>query len=149
MHQTAPIEIGLSVIDLDRMLEFYASVLSCVEVRRREIPAAMSASLGMAEHGYLCVWLATPHGERIKLMSPVTPPVSPEVPEYLTSTTGVSFFTFYCDDLTQSLGHAEELGATLRSDRSFVAPELAMRLCFLTDPEGNVFELVERNPANS
>lgn len=145
MEQTAPIEIGIAVADLDRMLEFYARVLNCEEERRRDIPAAMSAPLAMAEDGYLCIWLTTPHGERIKLMRPQTPPAPTVAVDYLTSQSGISFFTFYCSDLTETLALAEEMGATLRSDRAHIEEDRPLRLCFLTDPEGNVFELVEIN----
>ena len=39
MKQTAAIEAGISVADLDRMLAFYTDVLGCEEVRRRISPA--------------------------------------------------------------------------------------------------------------
>ena len=146
MQQTTPIEIGIAVGDLGRMLDFYARVLSCTEERRADIPASMSGPLAVSEDGYLNVWLTTPNGERIKLMRPPSPPASAVVADYLTTQSGIAFFTFYCSDLTATLALAEELGAVVRSDRSFIAEGLSLRLCFLTDPEGNVFELVERNP---
>lgn len=143
MDQTAPMEIGISVSGLDVMLDFYANVLNCTEVRRADIRPSLSAPLAVAEAGYTCVWLATPHGEHIKLMSPVTAPQPVEAPDYLSSRSGLAFFTFYCSDLTQTLATAESLGAVLRSERSLVDEGRPMRLCFLSDPEGNVFELVE------
>ena len=91
------------------------------------------------------VEVTTPHGERIKLMRPPTPPTSAAAPDYLTSRSGLSFFTLYCSDLTDTLAKAEASGATLRSDRGHIEEGRALRLCFVNDPEGNVFELVERN----
>jgi len=143
MQQTTPIEAGLCVIDLERMLTFYSEALSCSEERRADIPAALSAPLGMAADGYLCVWLVTPQGERIKLMRPNTPPGQTDTPEYLTARTGLSYLTFYCSDLADTLAQAENLGATLRSDRALIGPDHPVQLCFFTDPEGNVIELVE------
>jgi len=143
MKQTAAIETGICVTDLERMLSFYTDVLSCEEVRRAPIPAELSAQLTLAPDGYLCVWLQTPFGERIKLMSA---PQAPEVlarPEYLTSRSGIAYLTFYCSDLTEVLQAAEARGATLISDRALIAPEAPLRLCFFTDPEGNVIELVQ------
>jgi len=143
MQQTTPIETGLGVIDLERMLAFYTQALSCTEERRADIPAQLSAPLGMAADGYLCVWLVTPNGERIKLMRPNTPPARANTPEYLTSATGFSYLTFYCSDLQETLAAAEQLGATLRSDRVLIDPERPVQLCFFADPEGNVIELVQ------
>lgn len=143
MKQTAAIETGIRVTDLERMLAFYTDVLSCEEVRRAPIPAQLSEQLTLAPDGYLCVWLQTPFGERIKLMSA---PEAPEViaaPKYLTDRSGIAYLTFYCSDLTEVLAAAEAQGAKLMSDRALVAPDAPLRLCFFTDPEGNVIELVQ------
>ena len=147
MQQTQPLEIGIAVSDLDRMLDFYAQVLSCTEERRADIPPSMSEPLAMSTDGYVNVWLSTPRGELIKFMRPPTPPNSTAAPDYLTSQSGMRFFTFYCSDLTETLAKAEALGATLRSDRGHIEEGRRLRLCFVNDPEGNVFELVERAPA--
>lgn len=143
MKQTAAIEAGISVSDLDRMLAFYTEVLGCEEVRRAPIPAQLSEQLTLAPDGYLCVWLQTPFGERIKLMSPPEAPAGNEAPAYLTARRGIAYLTFYCSDLSEVLAAAEAAGATLRSDRALVAPGNPLRLCFFADPEGNIIELVE------
>ena len=74
MKQTQPIETGIAVVDLDRMLDFYQTVLGCTEARRADIPPELSSQLTLATNGYVCVWLRTPGGEIIKLMSPPQPP---------------------------------------------------------------------------
>jgi catechol 2,3-dioxygenase-like lactoylglutathione lyase family enzyme len=147
MEQTAALEVGLAVLDLERMLGFYADVLGCEEMRRAEIPAALSDALRLADSGYLCVWLRTPGGEVIKLMSPPAPPEVATRPEYLTRVTGYAYLTFYVGDLAAVLTRAERLGGTLRSDRTLTtdapARGLGVKLAFFEDPEGNVVELVE------
>ncbi len=143
MKQTAALETGICVTDLDRMLAFYTDVLGCQEVRRAPIPPALSDQLTLAPNGYLCVWLQTPYGERIKLMSPPEAPDPDDAPDYLTSRRGIAYLTFYCSDLTEVLAAAEAAGAKLRSDRALVAPDIPLRLCFFADPEGNIIELVE------
>ena len=143
MNQTQPIETGIAVIDLERMLGFYSRVLGCKEERRADIPGALSGPLGMAADGYLCVWMVTPVGERIKLMSPPAAPDKLDVPVYLTSRTGIAYLTFYCTGLHDILAAAEGEGAVLRSDRELIDPGRPLRWCFWTDPEGNVIELVE------
>ena len=147
MKQTQPIETGIAVIDLDLMLDFYCRVLGCKEERRADIPAQLSKPLGMGVDGYVNVWLLTPYGERIKLMSPPAAPERVSLPTYLTSRTGISYMTFYCEDLHETLAAAEAAGAVLRSDRSLIDPARPLRLCFFADPEGNVIELVEVDAA--
>ena len=147
MKQTAALEAGISVSDLDRMLAFYTDVLGCEEVRRAPIPAQLSEQLTLAPDGYLCVWLQTPFGERIKLMSPPDAPAASDAPAYLTSRHGIAYLTFYCSDLSEVLAAAEAAGAILRSDRALVEPGNPLRLCFFSDPEGNIIELVEPQEA--
>ena len=45
MQQIAPMEVGLVVRDLDRMLRFYIDALSMSEVRRADIPAPLSRAI--------------------------------------------------------------------------------------------------------
>lgn len=143
MKQTAPVEAGLCVADLDRMLAFYERALGCREVRRAEIPAALSRQIALAAHGYTCVWLKTPGGETIKLMRPQAPPAASEAPALLTERRGLAYLTFYCESIGAVLAAAEAAGATLRSDRALLDSARPVRLCFFADPEGNVIELVE------
>ena len=143
MKQTSPLEVGIPVINFNLMYDFYTTVLSCKEIRRADIDAGLSSSLAVSINGYLNVWLQTPGGEVIKLMSPPDSPASNPAPEQLTMRTGIAFLTFYCSDLTETLAAAEANGAVLRSDRALIPEGAPMRLCFLADPEGNVIELVE------
>ena len=143
MKQTAALETGICVTDLERMLSFYTGVLSCEEVRRSPIPAELSEQLTLAPDGYLCVWLQTPYGERIKLMSAPRTPEVIDARQYLTDRSGIAYLTFYCSDLSEVLEAAETAGAVLMSDRALVAPDAPLRLCFFRDPEGNVIELVQ------
>ena len=143
MKQTSPLEVGIPVIDFDRMYAFYTEVLTCTELRRADIPAALSLGLTAGKNGYLNVWLQTPGGEVIKLMRPPEDPVQGEAPEFLSARTGIGYLTFYCSDLADVLAAAEARGATLRSDRSLIAEGAPMKLCFFSDPEGNIIELVE------
>ena len=143
MKQTSPMEVGIAVIDFELMYEFYTEVLACSETRRADIPADLSQALTLAPDGYLCVWLQTPGGEVIKLMSPPDEPVRADAPESLTTRTGIAYLTFYCSDLTATLAAAETRGAVLRSERALIERGSPMRLCFFADPEGNIIELVE------
>jgi catechol 2,3-dioxygenase-like lactoylglutathione lyase family enzyme len=143
MKQTAPIEAGIAVADLERMLAFYTRALGCREVRRAEIPAALSQQIALAPGGYTCVWLKTPGGETIKLMRPPEAPAASGAPPQLTARCGIAYLTFYCEAIRDVLARAEAAGATLRSDRALISEGQPVKLCFFADPEGNVVELVE------
>ncbi|MEM1433949.1 MAG: VOC family protein [Pseudomonadota bacterium] len=143
MKQLTPMEVGIPVIDLERMLTFYCTVLGCEEVRRADIDAALSSGLTTSARGYVNVWLKTPKGEVIKLMHPSVPAQQAPRVDYLTERTGIAYLTFYCSDLNAVLEKAEAQGAVLRSDRQLLSGEIGIKLCFFDDPEGNVIELVE------
>ena len=142
-----PLEVGIPVVDLDRMYAFYTQVLSCTEARRADIPASLSSSLGVAPDGYINIWLKTPGNEVIKLVRPPVPPTIPPTPEWMSGRTGISYLTFYCGDLDATLAAAEAAGAVLKSDRALIAKDRDLRLCFFADPEGNIIELVEPKQA--
>ena len=146
MNQVAPIEFGIPVKDLDRMLSFYSEVLACKEVRRADIPPALSDSLSVAPNGYVNVWLEFPNGEVLKLMAPPETPADDAVPPYIGTRTGIAYFTVYLSDIADTLAKAERHGTTVISDRGLAETPDALKLAFLKDPEGNVFELVEPAP---
>jgi len=143
MQQIAPIEVGLPVIDLDNMLSFYRDVLSCEEVRRADISADLSNAIKTSAAGYINVWLRTPNGEVIKLVSPPQAPQRAERLEQSSERTGFAYLTFYCSDLEDVLAAAEARGAEVRSDRALLSGDIGLKMVFFEDPEGNVIELVE------
>jgi len=143
MKQTAPMEVGLVVADLDRMYRFYVEVLSCTEVRRADIPADLSRAIRTASDGYVNVWLRTPNGEVIKLVKPPAAPARVATPAFSSERTGFAYLTFYCSDLEATLAAALAAGAVERSEPSTRSGAIGVKLVFFEDPEGNVVELVE------
>ncbi len=143
MLQTAPMEVGIPVVDLDTMLAFYCDVLGCREVRRADIPAALSRAIRTAADGYVNVWLETPNGEVIKLMKPGAAPERTPAASFSADRTGIAYLTFYCSDLEGVLERAATQGAQVRSDASARSGDIGVKLVFFEDPEGNVIELVE------
>jgi catechol 2,3-dioxygenase-like lactoylglutathione lyase family enzyme len=144
MEQTGPLEVGIPVVDLDRMLQFYEQALSCQEVRRSDIPVELSRALATSRDGYLNVWLRAPGGEIIKLIRPPAPPAREAGRDFIADRTGLAFLTFYCKDIETVLANAEAHGAVVRSDRGCLDGSIGVKLVFFADPEGNVIELVER-----
>ena len=143
MEQTAPLEVGLVVDDLERMHSFYVDVLSFKEARRSDIPAALSRAIRTARDGYTNVWLQAPGGEIVKLMKPAAAPVRNPAATYSSDRTGFAYLTFYCKDLEGVLANARAAGAIVRSDDASRSGAIGVKLAFFEDPEGNVLELVE------
>lgn len=143
MKQSAPLEIGIPVIDLDRMVAFYRDVFSCEELRRAEIPPELSRAIQVTSAGYTNVWLQFPGGEVVKLVRPTVPAEPRHPPAYAAATTGIAYFTLYCDDIAEAIAKAEGCGAQLISERALATNQGGVRLAFLRDPEGNVFEFVQ------
>ena len=143
MQQSAPMEVGLPVIDLERMLRFYTTVLGCDEVRRADIPAELSSAIRAGASGYLNVWLQTPGREVIKLMRPPEDPLRTPPAGHSSERTGFAYLTFYCSNLDETLALAEAEDALLRSDRAVLGGDIGVKIAFFEDPEGNVIELVE------
>lgn len=143
LQQTAPLELGLPVMDLDRMVNFYCDALGCEEVRRADIPAELSSRIRIAEHGYTNVWLKFPGGEIIKLVRPTRPPRQRLAPAQASEETGLAYFTLYCADIAGAISGAEAQGATLVSDPGLTGSSEGVQLAFLRDPEGNLFEFVQ------
>ena len=144
MKQTSALEVGLVVQNLDAMLAFYQEVLGCVEVRRADIPPALSAGIAVHPDGYTNVWLQTPNAEVIKLVAPPAAPVNPGHPANSAERTGFAYLTFYCEQIEAVLATAEAAGATVRSERAYLSGDIGVKMVFFEDPEGNVIELVER-----
>ncbi len=147
MQQLTPMEVGIVVADLDRMLAFYTEVLSCVEQRRSDIPVELSRALRTAPAGYINVWLKTPYGEVIKLVKPPEAPLCVRAPEYSSARSGFAYLTFYCAEIDKVLESATARGAIVRSDDWTLSGSIGLKLVFFEDPEGNVIELVEPKSA--
>lgn len=142
MKQIAPLELGIPVVDLEMMIDFYTAVFGCEEVRRADIPAQLSSDIAVHPKGYVNVWLKLPGGEVIKLVAPPEPPLIAPAEEFTGSKTGIAYFTLYCDDISEGIRRAREKGGVVISKEELATGD-ALKLAFLRDPEGNVFELVQ------
>ncbi len=138
----APLEPGIVVIDMDRMLKFYTEVLGLKLVADAQTAPEMSTKFRATPHGYRIVRLQTPYGERIKLAQPKVPPVQNPVPEWVYERQGIAYFTFIVDDLKPILARLKANGVRLVSDEP-VEVRKGVLAQFLLDPEGNYVEFVE------
>jgi len=139
----APLEVGICVNDLPRMLAFYTEGLGC-EVKARSVVApAITEPLGQGPDGFEVVWLQTPWGERIKLIRPPGALEAHSEPPHLSTHTGIAYLTFYVSGIGDTLSRLVALGARVLTTPSPL--ELGRTsIVFFRDPEGNALELVER-----
>jgi catechol 2,3-dioxygenase-like lactoylglutathione lyase family enzyme len=138
----APLEPGIVVIDMDRMLKFYTEVLGLKLVADAQTSPELSTKFRATPHGYRIVRLQTPYGERIKLAQPKLPPVENPVPEWVYERQGIAYFTFIVDDMKPVLARLKANGVRLVSEEP-VEVRKGVLAQFLLDPEGNYVEFVE------
>jgi len=144
----APLEVGICVADLDRMVSFYVDGVGCTEQMRMPIPTMVSEPTGMGPDGFAMVWLQTPWGERIKLLGPDATPEAPAAPAHLTERRGIAYLSFYVPDLRGLVDRLTALGASTVSDGPIVDMG-PLHIAFVADPEGNVLELIEHDDIGS
>jgi len=138
---TRPLEVGLVVADLLRSLAFYVDALGCSAVRRSDISDDINGPAGLGGRTTV-VWLQTPTGERLKLIQPVEVP-SPGTPALpLTARQGLSYLTFYVENVEPVSARLRAHGARAMSGPEFVNAR-DKRISFWIDPDGVVVELVD------
>ncbi len=141
---TQPLEVAIIITDIARLVRFYTEVLGCVEEKRAAVPAEVNGPLGIGGATTI-VFLATPHGERIKLTRPELPAPEPIRPAHLSLQRGLSFLTLYVDDADAVLENVGAYGGRVLSEpplRTFGDK----RVGTCADPEGNVLEIVDYLP---
>ena len=142
LKMTAPLEVGIVCVDLDRMLKFYTEVVGLKKVADAETPPEMSKLARSAPNGYRIVRMQTPYGERIKLAQPKVPPVQNPVPEWVYERHGLAYFTFIVDDMKPILARLKANKVRLVSEEP-VEVRKGIFAQFVLDPEGNYVEFVE------
>ena len=140
--QAAPLEVGLTVRDLEASLAFYRDALGFAEVSRIVNPAESGRESGISMGGYTVVRLQLPRGERLKLFAPDQGAADLPRGETPLSRVGLAFVTLIVEDLP---GLLERLGQ--RSIRARRRRPVELRpgvlVALVDDPDLNVVELVE------
>jgi catechol 2,3-dioxygenase-like lactoylglutathione lyase family enzyme len=144
MKMTVPMEIGMVVSDMDRMIDFYVNVLGLKVVGDANAAAGNSTKVGTTPYGYRIVRLQTPFGERIKFVFTGTdaPHPAPQTPKWVYDRHGLCYLTFIVEGIKDIAKELKEKGVTfLSEDVVEVRPGV---FCLNTsDPEGNFIEFVE------
>jgi len=138
---TAPMEIGICVGDLPRMMAFYEGLLGFRKISELVLNDHGARMSGLGEHGYTVVRLQTGYGERVKLVCPAQAP--PEFPSSATPTSrrGFGYLTFLVSGLEELIARLGAAGSA--SSRGIVELRPGVRLALVQDPEGNWIEFAE------
>jgi lactoylglutathione lyase len=140
MDMNAPMEIGICVADLGKMMAFYEQLLGMRKISEIPLNEHGARMSGLGEHGYTVVRLQTPYGERIKLVcpSPTPPGESWATP---TARRGVGYLTFLVSGLDALLTKLAAAG--FPSIKGAVELRPGVRMSLVKDPEGNWVEFAE------
>jgi len=143
IKMAAPLEVGICVRDMTRMVDFYTKVLGFAYVSLAEAAKEKSRLSGFTPSGYEIVRLQTNYGERIKLNRPVDPPYERSVDAHILDRQGAVYLTFIVNALDEMVASLKKAGVPVLPTEGTVEVRPGVRLCTAKDPEGNHLEFVE------
>lgn len=142
VNMKAPLEIGISVRDLDRAADFYEHVLGFRRMSEATLSAERAALAGFGPVAFRMVRMQTGYGERIKLLQPDPPAAGDPAEGTLLGRAGISYLTFVVTDIDAAAERLRAAAVRLLSEAPFPTRP-GTRLLFFRDSEGNALELVQ------
>ncbi|OSZ74212.1 VOC family protein [Hydrogenophaga sp. IBVHS1] len=142
IHMKAPLEIGISVKDVDRAAEFYEKALGFQRMSEATLAPDRAALAGFGPVAFRMVRMQTNYGERIKLLQSTPGPVGDPAAETILGPAGIAYLTFVVGDIEAAIVRLKAAGVKLMSDAP-VQTRPGTRLLFFRDCEGNPLELVQ------
>lgn len=142
VHMKAPLEIGISVQDLDRAADFYEHVLGMQRISEATLAPERAVLAGFGPVAFRMVRLQTNYGERIKLLQQDPPATRAPHDGPLLAHAGITYLTFVVTDIEAAVQRLRAAGVKLLSDGPFQTRP-GTRLLFFRDCEGNPLELVQ------
>jgi lactoylglutathione lyase len=143
LKMTAPIEVAISVTDMDKMLKFYVDVLGLKKFGDATVPPEMTTRVGQTPHGLRVVRLLTPYGELLRLIQTGNPPQPSQVPKFVFERHGVVYVSFLVTDIDSIVKRLKENGVTLQSGDAKIEVRPGLFAVYAVDPEGNFVEFLE------
>jgi catechol 2,3-dioxygenase-like lactoylglutathione lyase family enzyme len=143
LDMRAPLEVGVSVRDLDAMAAFYETVIGLTRMTSVELGPETAQRAGFNEAGFDMVRMQTPYGERIKLLCPRDGHSETERPRWFLGRPGVAYLTFLVGDLRGTLARLAAHGVELVSGAEPIQTRPGTLIAFARDIEGNALEFVE------
>ena len=137
--------VGLSVVDLDRSIAFYRDAFGmepAMEIMEFGGPQFTSVMGLPGAHGRMCmigggdIWL--------ELFEFAEPRPAPKDQDYPVADHGYSHFGFTVDDVEAV--YARLAAAGVRFHCPVTTFSSGMKAAYGRDPDGNVFEIMERGP---
>ena len=143
LKMAAPLEPGIVCVDIDRMLDFYTSVLGLQFATDAVASAEMSTEFGTGPDGFRIIRLQTSYGERIKLVQPkkMTLTQSP-APDWVFARQGITYLTFIVADVKEVSERLKKYKVKRMSEEP-VEIRKGITAIFVCDPEDNFLEFVE------
>ena len=143
LKMTVPLEVGISTVDIEKMIRFYTEVLGLVLVADNKVAPETSTLTGATPYGYRIVRLQTPYGERVKFVQTGKPTPVTKRPGYVMERQGLAYLTFVIADLDTTIERLKEHHVPLLSEGEKVEVRSGVSTIYAIDPEGNFIEFVE------
>lgn len=143
------VDFGIVVSDLDKAVAFYRDALGMVEVSPFDVPPEMGGESGLSDYKPFHVRVMKiaddPEATQVKLMD--FPGIESQKPdtEFIHSSLGVGYLTFYVKDIDAALARAAEHGApVLANGPHRLKPPFpdGIHIAVVRDPDGNMIEFV-------
>lgn len=138
--------VGLCVRDIDLSTDFYCAALGFERVGGMHVDDAPSGRLLDVDDLVLELVYLQRDGFRLELLGYTAPGTTGDAEPRAMNALGFSHLSFRVDDAEALTAAVVQHGGRLLAHRS-VAFEGGNRGLMLTDPDGNLLELIERVPA--
>jgi lactoylglutathione lyase len=143
LELVSPLELGLSVRDMDSMSSFYIEVLGLRHISTLTVSPQLGAASTFSSDGYRIMRLQFNTGERLKLVGAGRPPVGDAADGEVLDRQGLAFLTFIVPDLKGLVDELLAAGVEVSTGAELVEIRTGVFVAFALDPEGNRLELVE------
>jgi lactoylglutathione lyase len=139
------VDIGIVARDVDKSARFYTETIGLTEIEGFSAPAELGKKIGLVDNHPLKVRVFVTDeiegATRIKLMS--FPEAMGTLPDrnYIHTTLGINYLTFFVKDMDQALARLKKAEAKLLGE-SPVSLGGKTQLAVIRDPDGNFIELI-------
>ena len=134
--------IGICVSDLERSIRFYRDNLGFQLEHELTAEGELSDTLLRLRGVKLRAVYLTRDGTRIELLHYASPPAPPR-PQRAMNEYGLTHLSLRVDDLDGALAGLRAVGANILEDTIILYPKYHAACCFITDPDGQLIELVQ------
>ena len=143
MQMMAPLEVGICVENMQKMVDFYIDILGFEYIGLAEAVAEKSLASGFSTAGYEIIRLQTNYGERIKFNRPLIDPLKRSDGDCILEYRGTSYLTFIVQDLVATVEKLQAAGMKILPESGSIEVRPGVHICTTRDPEGNYLEFVE------